>query len=101
MKVLTICERGNSRSVCLAHILKDIGHDALAMGILSASEETKEMLFEWAEKIILVDKRFEDKIPEKYKGKLVIYDVGPDRYFMGHHPELDQMFKNYLQWNPI
>jgi predicted protein tyrosine phosphatase len=97
MKILCICARGNSRSVALGWILKDhLGHDAIAMGIEVASPETQNMLFDWAEKIILVDKTFENKIPNKYKNKLKIWDVGGDRFFRGFEPELLNMYTNYL-----
>lgn len=50
MKILCICERGNSRSVALAYLFKDwLGQDALSMGITASSEDTKRMLYEWAE----------------------------------------------------
>ncbi len=99
MKILCICQRGNSRSVALAYIFKDVlNQDALAMGIESASDETKEMLYGWADIIILVDKSFKDEIPGEYRDRLRVWDVGPDRYFLGFHPDLlgqyDEFIKN-------
>lgn len=94
-KILTICAMGNSRSVALAFSLKEMKYDAIAMGIEIASDDTQKMLFEWANKIILVDKRFEHKIPEIYKEKLLIWDVGGDRFFRGFEPELMDMYTTY------
>ncbi len=97
MKILCVCARGNSRSVALAYILKDqMNLDAIAIGIEAASEETKEMLYKWADKIILVDKTL-DKIPEKYRSKLKIWDVGRDRFFRGFEPELLQIYTDYIK----
>ena len=97
MKILCICARGNSRSVALSWILKDHLHlDALAMGLEANSEETKEMLYKWADRIILVDKNFLDFIPEQYRAKLKIFDVGGDRFFRGFEPELLQMYVDYI-----
>ena len=102
MKVLVVCQRGNSRSSSLAYILKDgYGHDAIAIGLESNGEEVKELLYNWAEKIILVDNRFVSQIPEKYKSKLKIWDVGPDRFFLGVVPELMQLYQDYMKNNPL
>ena len=74
MKILCICERGNSRSVALAWILKDhLGHDAVAIGAKSAGRKTLKMLCKWADKIILVDKDFKNEIPLNQKKKLKIW----------------------------
>lgn len=97
MKILCICARGNSRSVALAWILKDhMNLDAIAIGIESAGQEAKDLLFKWADRIILVDKQFEDRIPEEFKDKLKIFDVGGDRFFRGFEPELITMFVDYI-----
>lgn len=97
MKVVCICERGNSRSVALAWILKDqLGHDAVAIGIKTAGEALKTFLYEWADKIILVDKQFVDEIPKTYKKKLLVWDVGLDRYFRGFEQDLLDQYSTYL-----
>ena len=97
MKILCICARGNSRSVALAYLLKDhLNLDAIAMGIEAASDETKEMLFNWADKLILVDNQFENKIPDQYKNKLKIWHVGGDRFFRGFEPELLNMYAEHI-----
>jgi predicted protein tyrosine phosphatase len=102
MKILCICERGNSRSVALAYILKDgLNQDAIAMGIRANSEETKSTLYEWADHIVLVDKTFVNEIPKEYQGKLVVWDVGPDRYFLGFHPELLDQYSKFINDNDL
>lgn len=98
-KVLTVCERGNSRSVALAFVLKDytIGKpEAIACGIKSTSKETFAMLADWADTIVLVDKKFEQDIPKKYKVKLKICDVGPDIYFRGFETSLLLQYTDFL-----
>ena len=97
MKILCLCHRGNSRSVALAWILKDhMGQEAIATGMEIMSEETKKMLFDWAERIILVDKNFLPEIPEKYRDKLKIWDVGPDRFFRGFEQSLLDTYVKYI-----
>lgn len=98
MKVLTICERGNSRSVALAWLLKDgMGFDAVAMGIRAASGDTKQMLYKWADKIILVDKDFLPEVPQEFHDKLQVWEVGKDRYFRGFEPDLLNQYKTYMK----
>lgn len=97
MKILVVCARGNSRSVALAWILKDhMNLDAIAMGIRAAADDTKDMLYKWADKIILVAGAFKDEIPEEYRGKLKVWDVGEDRYFRGFEPDLLQQYTDFL-----
>lgn len=97
-KIVTVCARGNSRSVALAFIFKDVlGHDAVAIGIESAGDDLKELLFTWADKIILVDETFKDLIPNKYKDKLLVWHVGVDRFFRGFEPDLLDMYKDYIE----
>ena len=97
MRILCLCERGNSRSVALAWILKDhMGHNAIASGMRSMDDGTKKMLYEWADRIILVDKSFENEIPEEYKSKLKVWDVGPDRFFRGFEQSLLDTYVKYI-----
>lgn len=101
-KILVICARGNSRSVALAYVFKDyLQQDAIAIGIEAANKDTKQMLFKWAEKIILVAGEFEEKlrkeIPKKYIDKLLIWNVGGDRFFRGFEPELLEIYKDYIK----
>ena len=97
-KVLCLCQRGNSRSVGLAWILKDelrkqhCTADALAAGVETCSRETLQMLCAWAETIILVDARKTDKVPAEYHSKMLVWDVGSDRYFKGFRLELIDQF---------
>lgn len=81
MKILTVCQRGNCRSVATAYILKDrMGvFDAIAMGVETASPETQKMLLEWADKIIVVGQKYiYDKVPKGFEDKMHWLDIGPD-----------------------
>ena len=82
MKVLTVCQGGNSRSVGCACLLKlKYGIDAIASGWEFNSNETKEMLFKWADCIIVMQEIFKEHIPLEYHNKLLVVDVGEDSYF--------------------
>lgn len=81
-RVLTVCQGGNVRSVMARFLLNyKYGLDALACGWEPNTDDTKTMLFEWADVIIPMQAEFVEKIPEKYRGKVaVVLDVGPDRW---------------------
>lgn len=97
MKILTVCQGGNVRSVMARYLLNyKYGFDALACGWEPNSAETKEMLFEWADIIIPMQAEFVDKIPEKYRDKVqFVLDTGPDRW--GLNAELMQTVDGLLQ----
>ncbi len=54
MKVLCICEGGNVRSVAMAQYLKENGHEAIAIGEKYTTDETFDMLSNWADKIMFM-----------------------------------------------
>ncbi len=82
-KIVTICRGGNVRSVGAKYILHyKYGHDVIACGYESNTQETREMLYDWADYIIIMSKDFEQYVPDKYKTsssgarKLYLYEVG-------------------------
>jgi hypothetical protein len=102
MKVLCCCEGGNTRSVTLATLLKyyfrpSAGHDALAMAIGKNSPATKEMLYGWADRILVVDEGFVDDIPPEYRSKVTTIPIGRDNWGMSMHPELVPLAIRLLQ----
>jgi predicted protein tyrosine phosphatase len=89
MKILTVCQGGHVRSVGLKYLLRyKYGHDVLACGWEANSQETRDMLCEWADKVILLDKDFEKYINPKFKSKLFCYHVGNDIFGNPFHPVL-------------
>ena len=89
MKVVCMCQGGNSRSAGCGFILKyEYGMDALACGWEGNTPETLEMLFNWAEAIIIMEAKFVSYVPDQYRSKVFVVDVGPDRWFNSLHPDL-------------
>lgn len=78
MKILTICAGGVVRSVCMAWRLKMNGHDAIPASYDWTHDDTLELLCKWADKIMPMETRFKDRIPEKYHSKILDSDIGPD-----------------------
>lgn len=88
-KILTICAGGNVRSVGLRYLLHyKYGHEVLACGQDANLPETIDMLCNWADYIIVVAEEYLPVVPEKYKNKLFLYNIGPDRFGYAFNPEL-------------
>lgn len=88
-KVLCVCHAGMVRSVAMTWALKARGLDSIAIGINAHSDATKQMMFEWADLVVVMESAI--KIPDIYQPKTVIVDVGPDRFHTPSHPELQSM----------
>lgn len=103
LKLLCMCQGGNSRSVGCAFVLKyKYGHDALACGWERNDPETLAMLFAWADRIFVMQPHFAEHVPAKFRSKVTVYDVGPDIWCNGLHPELqgscDLLIQNDGGW---
>lgn len=79
--ILCCCEHGNNRSVTIAHILKYVeGFETMTIGLAYHTPETKKMMFEWADVIIVPEEKLLSLIPEEYKSKVKFYNIGEDVY---------------------
>jgi len=96
MRILTVCRAGLVRSVSLADVLKlhfkpvdviPVGIGEHKLGRFN-SKEVLDYLFIWADKIIVMETRYKDKIPVSEHYKVMICDVGPDTYGYSKHPAL-------------
>jgi predicted protein tyrosine phosphatase len=97
-KVLCMCQGGNSRSVALAFLMKyRYGEDALACSWEKNSPETLKMLFEWADRIFVMQDIFRQYVPIEYHEKLYVVDVGVDVWANGLHPELLNLIISMLE----
>ena len=81
MKIVTMCQRGNYRSVRLASILREKKgyREVINCGYTTTSLELFEMLCNWADKILTVSEDVDDAIHSEYKHKIVRIFV-PDVY---------------------
>ena len=96
-KVLAVCGIGMVRSVAMTYALKAKGFDALAMGVRAQGEDTKLMLYQWADIIIAMAKDVMELIPPEYRNaKTVLCDVGPDTYHTPMHPDLQRQVHDCL-----
>lgn len=88
-KILTLCAGGNVRSVGCRYLLHyKYGHEVLACGQDANTQETREMLYKWAEYIIVMSEEYRKFVPAEYDSKTFIYEVGPDVFGYAFHPEL-------------
>lgn len=93
-----MCAGGNVRSVALKRMLRDrYGHDCLCCGDSANTQETREMLYEWADYIITLADEYNKFIPEKYNHKLFCYNVGPDVFGYAAHPVLNSILGKIIE----
>lgn len=101
MKILTVCDQGINRSVQFAHLLKYLKHDTLPVGLKTTSAETLQMLYQWADVIILTEEKQLMEIPGDYHKKVKVWDVGPDNYPRPFNPELNAIARRFIKENPL
>lgn len=99
MRLLTVCDQGNNRSITLAHQLKYLGHDVLSAGLQTNKDETLRMLYDWAERIITTDTT--QVIPDKFQSKVVLFDLGIDVYPRPFNTTLLQKVKWLIKNQPL
>lgn len=104
LRIVTMCQGGHVRSVGLKYLLRySFGHDVIACGWEGNTEEAREMLFKWADYIVVMQSEFAKYVPEKHHNrpdksrKLFAYDVGEDRYGNPFHPELQRMLEGMVR----
>ena len=98
MKILTVCNGGNCRSVTLASMIKQEGVEAISIGVRTSTKETVKLLADWADKIIVVaDGHVMKRFPNGYAYKLIYMDIGEDKWEQPMHPELVKLIKKALK----
>lgn len=97
MKIVTVCGAGLVRSVALADVLKLHFEptDVLCVGMDKNSEATQHMLFDWADKIVLMTQDFMGRIPIEHKSKTFVCEVGADTY---KTPKNQELIDKVFQW---
>lgn len=99
MRILTICDQGNNRSVMFAHLLKYWWNECIAAGLKTNSPETLAMLYNWADLIILTEKEQYKEIHPDLNWKVLLLDVWPDNYPRPFNKELHEKVKILLEEN--
>lgn len=98
LKVMTMCRGGNVRSATLAYVLKYKYHvDAVACGHEGNSKETRKMLCEWADYILVAELYMREFIDKEYQYKTHVYEIGADTWGMALHPDLIAKCDRLLQ----
>lgn len=97
-KILIQCQGGQVRSVAFKFLLTyRYGHEALTCGWESNSPETRRMLYDWADTIIVVEGCYAGKVPEEYQDKMMVLEVGPDVYGNAFHPVLQEKVNQLIR----
>ena len=84
VKILCMCQGGNSRSVGAAFLFKyGFGIDALACSWEKNSPATIEMLCKWANHVCILERNMMEYVPSEFQAKVWVLDVGPDVWLNG------------------
>lgn len=98
-KYLIVCDGGNVRSAAIATTLKlDYGREAIAVGRLFMAPQTMKMLSDWANIIVLVQEHMIESIPKVNRKKVLVTDVGVDRWGIKIPPELNSIADQAAKW---
>ena len=98
MKVLTVCSHGNVRSVALAYILKVVfSWEAIPIGLYTTTEETRKMLVDWADLVIVTNVQdYKDFTPKS--DKIMLLDLGHDVWKNPFHQELQHKILKHIRY---
>lgn len=99
MKILCVCGKGINRSVHIASLLKWHKHDTIAIGLENTTQDTLKMLFDWADAIILTDAMQVYQMPNGYKEKVKLWNVGPDNYPRPYNKHLMAIIGKMIEQN--
>jgi len=97
MKILTVCDQWNNRSVNFAHLLKYWWNDCIPVWLKTNSPETLDMLFKWADKIILTEDI--QVIPDEFMSKTILLNVWPDNFPRPFNKDLNELVRKLLDDN--
>ena len=96
-KILCLGRKGDSRSVALAWMLKQIGHDAIAVGMRCMGKDTREMMLKWADMIILLHEKCGEGVAQEYWSKLKMWPIERDIYFKGFDEGLLKILETHMR----
>lgn len=94
-RYVVMCQGGNFRSTTCAYVLKSRGGEAVAIGHSHADVPLRDLLYNWADHIIIVEEHMRQFVNPHHFHKLLVWDVGPDRWCSMGHPELMAIFQKF------
>ena len=115
MKIVTLCRGGNCRSVAAKQILQRyLKHEVIAIGADNTSADTKKLVFNWADKIVVMTEpllpylilKVKCELEEckhdncittlDYTNKSILLDVGNDIWGNPFNEELQSLIASML-----
>ena len=97
MNILTVCQMGNVRSVGTKARLIHRGHrDVIAIGATNTSPETLDMLYDWAEVVLLAEPGLAEYLPDDTKVEKK-FTIGPDTFRWYGNQQLKEIVDKQLK----
>lgn len=94
MKILCVCQEGNSRSPTIASLLRYRGHDTLSIGTNTSSPETRQMLADWCDQAILTSPDQQAAFPDLPADKTRVWAIA-DQYPRPFNADLRKLVLDY------
>ncbi len=102
MNILCVCRGGNVRSVAAKMILhRYFGHQTLAAGWENNDESTFDYLSNWADRIVVMNEEFKNKIPSVQQDKIIVLHVGNDIWGDPYNEDLQSLVFNEILKNSL
>lgn len=84
---MCVCDEGISRSPTIAARIRYRGHETLAVGARSSSLETRRMLGEWCDRLLVTAPTQRYAFPEVPDNKVMVWPI-PDAFPRPHNKDL-------------
>jgi len=101
MKYLCVCDYGRVRSVGMALLLREQGHEALAIGkvpdLIEKTVYARLLFISWADVIIDLSDDGEGGHGYKIGHHAIRVDIGPDVWKEPRHPDLVKILKKKIK----
>jgi hypothetical protein len=95
LRILCVCDQGNSRSPTLASLLRYRGHDTLAVGVHRADQETRQMLADWCDVAIFTDPSQRYAFPSIDDDHAKVWTIA-DAYPRPFNPDLFKVVRQFI-----
>jgi hypothetical protein len=94
VRILCVCDEGISRSPTIAARIRYRHHETLAVGVKSSTPETRRMLGEWCDRLIVTAPTQRYAFPEVPDDKVMVWLI-PDAYPRPHNKELLPLIEQF------
>jgi hypothetical protein len=94
VRILCVCDEGNSRSPTIASLLRYRDHETLSVGAGTSTDETRRMLTEWCDLAIFTNIQQQAAFPDLPDGRARVWPIA-DAYPRPFNSDLRKIVLDY------